>query len=206
MHLTAAPLKIQIQARLQQLDGRLPPRWLPSSHLTGAPAGAWRSWLQEQGSLTLRLQSQARQGFRVRVLSEGVSRVHPQEAQLLQAASHRVWVRQVLLEVDDQPWVFARSLLPLDDRGLLRRRILQVGNRALGHILFSDPLIERGPLMFCAPGQLPFDSLWGRASCFYGEHLRLLVAEHYLQPMAERLALPTLPYYATALMQGVTPS
>jgi chorismate--pyruvate lyase len=174
---------------LQQLHLHKPPQWLDAAHLTGAPAGAWRSWLQEQGSLTLRLKSHAKQSFNVRVLSEGITPIQQPERDWLGCNHQRIWVRQVLLEVDGQPWVFARSLLPLDDRGILRRRVTQVGNQALGHVLFSDPLIQRGALKFCAPGQLPLNSLWGRASIFYGQQLRLLVAEHFLQPMADQLGL-----------------
>mgnify|MGYP001944787497 CR=1 FL=1 len=167
--------------------------WLPSAHLTGAPAGAWRSWLQEKGSLTLRLKSHAKQGFQVRVLSEEVTSAQVNEQQLLGSLKPRAWVRQVLLEVDGEPWVFARSVLPLDARGILRRRLTQVGNNALGHVLFSDPLIKRGSFVFCAPNQLSTPSLWGRASCFYGQNLRLLVAEHFLHPMAKQLALSGVP-------------
>lgn len=163
--------------------------WLPSAHLTGAPAGAWRSWLQEKGSLTLRLKSQAQQGFHVRVLSEEVTAAHPHEINLLGCLKQRAWVRQVLLEVDGEPWVFARSVMPLDGRSILIRRLTQVGNNALGHVLFSNPLIKRGPFVFCAPNQLSTPSLWGRASCFYSKNLRLLVAEHFLHPMAKRLVL-----------------
>lgn len=167
--------------------------WQPSAHLTGAPAGAWRSWLQEKGSLTLRLKSHAKQSFRVRVLSEAVLCPHNNELSLLGCIKQRAWVRQVLLEVDDEPWVFARSVLPLDSQGILQRRLTQVGNNALGHILFNNPLIKREALVFCAPNQLSVPSLWGRASCFSDQHLRLLVAEHFLHPMARQLLLSGVP-------------
>lgn len=167
--------------------------WLPCAHLTGAPAGAWRSWLQEKGSLTLRLKSHAKQSFQVRVLSETVAKVQANERALLGGLQQQAWVRQVFLEVDGEPWVFARSVLPLDARGRLQRRLMQVGNNALGHILFSNPLIKRGPLVFCVPNQLSLPSLWGRASCFSGPNLRLLVAEHFLHPMAEQLFLSGAP-------------
>ena len=167
--------------------------WLPSAHLTGAPAGAWRSWLHEEGSLTLRLKNHAQHSFQVRVLSEMVAKVQVNERALLGGTQQQAWVRQVLLEVDGEPWVFARSVLPLDARGRLQRRLMQVGNNALGHILFSNPLIKRGPLVFCAPNQLSLPSLWGRASCFSGQNLRLLVAEHFLHPMAKQLLLSGVP-------------
>lgn len=163
--------------------------WLPKAHLTGAPAGAWRGWLQEKGSLTLRLRSHAQQGFQVKVLSEEVTTAHLNELVLLGCLKKRAWVRQVLLEVDGQPWVFARSVMPLDARGILSQRLLKVGTSALGHVLFSNPLIKRGPLVFCAPNQLSTPSLWGRASCFYSQNLRLLVTEHFLHPMAKQLLL-----------------
>lgn len=177
-------------SHLQQLNHWPAPVWHQAAHLTGTPAGQWRSWLKEEGSLTRRLQSQAQSSFRVRILNQGVLPIQETERQWLAVAHQRVWVRQVLLEVDDQPWVFARSLLPLDSRGSLLRRLTQLGNQALGQLLFANPRIHRGELRFCAPGQLPFPSLWGRASCFHSSSLRLLVAEHYLPAMATRLKLP----------------
>lgn len=167
--------------------------WLPSVHLTGAPAGAWRSWLQEKGSLTLRLKNHAQHSFKVRVLSEQLTTALPNEMALLGCIKQRSWVRQVVLEVDGKPWVFARSVMPLDSRGLAYRRLLQVGDKALGQVLFNDPLIKRGPFVFCVPNQLSLPSLWGRASCFSGQNLRLLVAEHFLHPMAKQLLLSGAP-------------
>jgi|AntRauTorckE6833_2_1112554.scaffolds.fasta_scaffold09571_2 chorismate--pyruvate lyase len=177
-------------SHLQQLNGWPSPAWYKAAHLTGAPSGPWRSWLKEEGSLTRRLQNHARTSFKVRILNQGVLPIQETERQWLAVDHQRIWVRQVLLEVDGQPWVFARSLLPLDSRGSLLRRLTQIGNKALGHLLFANPHIQRGNLQFCAPGQLPFPSLWGRASCFHSESLRLLVAEHYLPAMATRLKLP----------------
>ncbi|SFC26995.1 chorismate lyase [Marinospirillum celere] len=179
------------EEQLLQLNHWPAPAWQPAAFLTGAPSGSWRSWLQETGSLTRRLQHQATGSFRVRVLSQGVAPIQESERQWLQVRQQRVWVRQVLLEVDEQPWVFARSLLPLDSRGSLLRRLTHLGDQALGHLLFASPQVRRGQLNFCAPGQLPLDSLWGRASCFYASSLKLLVAEHYLPAMAERLQLTT---------------
>jgi len=167
------------------------PTWQKAAFLTGAPSGSWRSWLKEEGSLTRRLQNQAQSSFQVRILNQGILPLQETEKQRLAIYHQRVWVRQVLLEVDGQPWVFARSLLPLDQPGSLQRRLTQVGKQALGQLLFANPHIQRGELQFCAPNQLPFPSLWGRASCFYTDSLRLLVAEHYLPAMAKRLSLPT---------------
>lgn len=178
-------------SHLQQLNHQPAPVWHKAAHLTGAPPGLWRSWLKEQGSLTRRLQDQAHTSFKVQILNQGILPIQETERQWLGVSHQRIWVRQVLLEVDGQPWVFARSLLPLDSRGSLLRRLTQVGNQALGQLLFANPHIQRGDLQFCAPNQLPFSSLWGRASCFYTDSLRLLVAEHYLPAMATRLKLPT---------------
>ncbi len=188
------PLINSVNTSIDNLPSTAAVNWLPSVHLTGAPAGAWRSWLQEKGSLTLRLKSHAQQSFQVRVLSEKVVKIQANERALLGGLQQQAWVRQVFLEVDGKPWVFARSVLPLDARGRLQRCLMQVGNNALGHILFSNPLIKRGPLVFCLPNQLPsLPSLWGRASCFSGPNLRLLVAEHFLHPMAEQLFLSGAP-------------
>lgn len=167
-------------------------QWQSVCHLTGAPAGAWQSWLQEPHSLTVRLQAQAQHSFAVRVLNEAVLKPHEHEAELLDSHVSKAWVREVLLEVDEQPWVFARSVVPLNSSSTWLPKVLNLGTQPLGQLLFRDARVIRGELVFCAPNQLSTPSLWGRASCFSMPELKVLVAEHFLAPMAQRLNLTGL--------------
>lgn len=182
-------MKPSIATAVSSLDRWPVPAWLPAPVLAGVPAGAWRSWLQEKGSLTARLKRHATRRFAVRVLQDQLRQVPLLERQLAAQPHPLMRVREVLLLVDDEPWVFARSLLPRNLRGNLQPRLSQLGNQALGQVLFGHLGMQRGPLFFCRAGQLPFASLWGRASRFQQGSQKLLVTEHFLPVMAERLGL-----------------
>lgn len=165
--------------------------WLSNITQLGKLHPSWASWLLEEGSLTLRLKSHAKQSFAVKVLLEEETQPTPDELNLLGISSQTCWVRQVYLEIDNQPWVFARSVMPLASLSPTAKQLIQVGNQALGHLLFANPKVKRGKLFFCQPKQLNLPSLWGRASCFSGNAGQILVTEHFLHPMANQLNLPT---------------
>lgn len=110
-----------------------------------ALAADLRSWLLEPGSLTARCQAAA-QHFRVRLLR---SECGPS----LMAAggapqSPFVRQREVLLECDGVPVIFAHTELALRPRGRLTRWLARLGSRSLGSLLFADPGFRRGAIEF----------------------------------------------------------
>ena len=155
-----------------------------------------RDWLVNRGSLTARLRSQG--SLSVTLLSQQLQRLLPDERRYLVCGSQLVVVREVLLCVDQQPWVYARSLIP---KALLQgpgRVLGQLGRTPLGEWLFAYPHIQRGPLQIArlypdAPhypsAQGQGQPLWARRSPFYiGQHL-LLVCETFLPPLLTALEL-----------------
>jgi chorismate--pyruvate lyase len=154
-------------------------------------------WLFEQGSLTRRILLNCTKQFRVEVLSQKWERPMLNEALRLGVhPEHHALIREVLLYCGDNPWVFARSVLPRKTLTGPRRFLGKLGNRPLGEILFSDPNIQRdaleiaeikkGQRMFsCATGCLvnPPDFVWGRRSVFYLHKKSLLVNEVFLPSM-----------------------
>ncbi|HXH03377.1 MAG TPA: chorismate lyase [Candidatus Competibacteraceae bacterium] len=149
-------------------------------------------WLLESGSMTRRLrQACGGDGFSVRVLGQYRARPLPSEARLLGLpARSQAWVREVQLLCHGQPWLFARTVIPL---ALLRgswRGLKELGSRPLGEVLFADPRVHRGPLQLAcigagqrlhrrAFGALPetVGPLWGRRSLFHIGGGPLLVCE-----------------------------
>jgi chorismate--pyruvate lyase len=98
-------------------------------------------------------------------------------------------IREVILRGKDQPWVFARSVLPLTSLTGSLRRLRKQGNRPLGAFLFSQPNLKRSviDLSFISrhhsyvPGELLKEaSVWGRRSIFVLENKPLLVSEVFL--------------------------
>lgn len=166
--------------------------WKPSAALAGAPARL-HPWLADPGSLTARIKARC-QNFRVQVIRERHARPHLDEHVLIDVPLCRhAWVREVLLIADDQPVVFAHSVLRLQDLAGAWHMARAIGSRPLGAALFADPGIQRGALYAArislshplhqqasqASG-LALPALWGRRSRFTREGRPLLVTEVFL--------------------------
>lgn len=102
-------------------------------------------------------------------------------------------VREVELLCDEQPWVFARTLIPATSLQRSVRRLTQLGEKPLGAVLFSDPKVHRGVTQIARlqPKHPLFDAacihiddrpemLWARRTMFYLAGRPLLVNEIFL--------------------------
>ena len=121
------------------------------------------------------------------------------EALALKIPFHqRCLVREVILLGRNEPWVFARSLLPLTSLTGSLRHLRKQGAKPLGAFLFSQPQLTRSAISVClmerhhnyAPADLLKDhAVWGRRSIFYLNKKPLLVSEvflpHFLQASEE---------------------
>lgn len=174
--------------------GAIPPTdWYPS--LTAAslhsrrPGDRARHWLQVEGSLTRALQLQCHHGFHVDILGEGYLRPTREEALTLGVPlRQRVWIREVQLCGDGQPWVLARTVIPRQTLAGKARRLRHLGNRPLGAFLFSQPEWQRGAFQIglCAihdPHREPAVARRSRFHC--GDH-ELLVGEYFLPALLQR--------------------
>ncbi len=173
-----------------------------------------RNWLVGRRSLTARLVA-ACSSFSVAPLYEGLAVPHRDEARLLGLRPGQLArVRQVCLVCDGRPAVYGHTVVPLAPRHRFDRVFRGLGGRPLGHTLFADPRIRRGPLRFCrvdrrhplgaraqtalategptrgsgpAPAQSAQSTLWARRSLFAGPGKQILVSEVFLP------GLPPLP-------------
>ncbi len=151
----------------------------------------WRDWLFDQGSLTRRLTAASHGAFRVQILRQRVARPQLSERRILQMPErHLALVREVLLLGNEEPWVYARSVLPLSSLTGQQRCWRKLDHRPLGALLFADPGMRRGAMQISRinPAQLSLPgianhherSLWGRRSVFYIKEKPLLVGEIFL--------------------------
>ena len=186
------------QSRVSDIDSRLtipPTDWYPSLTAAGlrkpevhGPAGYW---LQVEGSFTRALQRECRRSFHVEVRQEGFATPTQEEARRLQIPHRQyAWIREVSLCGDNQPWVLARTVIPLNCLEGEGRRLLHLGNRPLGAYLFTSPHWQRGPLEtgLCKPVIQGQPEL-ARRSLFSGHNSSLLVGEYLLPALFERNTL-----------------
>ena len=167
-----------------------PVRWYPADRwLRYAIPASWRDWLVDNGSLTKRLIAASAGNFSVRVLRQDYHRPAVNEARALGLAAGRyALIREVVLMGNNKPWVYARSILPLETLTGRLRALRKLDNRPLGALLFADKTLSRGDIEIARiPGLLlpqnlaaDSDELWGRRSLFYLDNKPLLVSEIFL--------------------------
>jgi chorismate--pyruvate lyase len=157
-----------------------------------------RSWLFDYRSLSRRLARACPGGFAVQLVGQHWQPPLPAEREALGLARGELaLVREVLLLCHGTPWVFGRTVFP---RHLLRgsqRRLLQLGTRPLGEMLFNTPGMRRERVQVTAAGRDPRtlqrcaralgrrpSAAWKRASVFRAGDCALLVNEIFLEEFA----------------------
>lgn len=171
--------------------------WQPLPRHTRRPYKAMQNWLIDRGSLTARLIAKSEGDFRVKVVRQiiGIPRLDERQALGMKRPALAL-IREVILCGRSEPWVFARSLLPLASLTGKLRHLRKQGNRPLGAFLFSQPHLARSAIAVAqisrdhgyVPNALVGNKLlWGRRSVFYLQQKPLLVSEVFLPAFTDRL-------------------
>lgn len=170
----------------------LEPTWHSYRRVPGAAVPRpLRNWLLDRGSLTERLIHASHGQFRVEVLHQRMALPHLSECRALgMPCRQRALVREVILYGQGEPWVYARSIIPVTTLTGRLRSLRKLDNRPLGALLFNDVSMQRGPIdITCTHTDtlklptLPEDfqgRVWGRRSVFYLDQKPLLVSEMFL--------------------------
>lgn len=156
-----------------------------------------RPWLLAEGSLTRHLLHASDGNFRVERVVQHWAHPTLSEARLLKIdPTRRALIREVILWGRDEPWVYARSVIPASSlRGDLRR-LRRLRNTSLGALLFKYPNLQRAPFEIgrvdaaLLPETLRADTpLWGRRSRFSVNGRSLIVGEIFLDAFMRAPAL-----------------
>ena len=156
-----------------------------------------QDWLTDSGSLTARLIAQSEGHFKVQVVRQviGIPGLNERNTLGMKRPALAL-IREVILYGNGEPWVFARSLLPLASLTGRLRHLRKQNNRPLGAFLFSQPQLTRSTIAVAqisrdhsyVPNDLINDPrLWGRRSVFYLDQKPLLVSEVFLPAFVARL-------------------
>lgn len=152
-----------------------------------------KSWLMRSGALTTGLRTLGK--LELRVLAEYASGLSPDEsASLGYPVKTAVWVREVVMRIDDVDCIVARSVTPLVASHGVWQGVRRLRSRPLADILYQDRSIKRSafevarinaavPLMKTARKILKNNKngvLPARRSVFWKDGYPLLVAECFL--------------------------
>lgn len=152
-----------------------------------------RWWLLHRDSLTRLLQQRSRI-FSVDPVSQSLAPACPDEWAIMKLReSELALVREVYLYCDDHPVVFAHSVIARKHLRGAWRGLSRLGNRSLGTMLFTNPLIKRAEFGYkqltsphplfkraCRRLSSPPASLWARRSLFTLQGQSILVTEVFL--------------------------
>ena len=156
-------------------------------------AGAIRPWLIDNGSLTARLKARYKR-FAVKPVTVKYAKAIIDESALLHLPAYKTaLIRDVFLMGNNQPVVFAHSVLP---RASLRgawHGLGRLGNKPLGATLFANPIVKRTQLTYkklscrhpisqrlAKQLKITPKALWARRSIFSLNSAKILVTEVFL--------------------------
>ena len=116
--------------------------WLNKPIITESVKRQLKPWLIDHGSLTLLLQRRY-VNFAVKPLLVKYAKPIQDEATLLHLPAHKTaLIREVLLMGDNQPMVFAHSVLPRTSLQGAWNGLGRLGNKPLGAALFTNPKVK----------------------------------------------------------------
>lgn len=145
----------------------------------------WRKWLLDTGSLTQNVKDLAPGRFSLQLLDRRFDRPSLSECTALNIPPrHEAYIREVTLCVDNQPHIYARSIIPRSTFTASERQLLKLNNKPLGEFLFAHKHMRRGPIEI-KQGQLNGETVWGRRSIFYVNNKPLLVCEYFLPSLLQ---------------------
>ena len=104
------------------------------------------SWLNEHGSITSRIKSFS--NFRLKLLRDGPGEVDTFEDDLVISNYDENNIREVVLYSDEEPLIYAKSIIPLETIRLGLGILGNIKEKPLGDILFSNPEIKKKYMLF----------------------------------------------------------
>jgi chorismate--pyruvate lyase len=148
-------------------------------------------WLSDQGSMTNRLTEAADFPLTVKVISTSEQDIDEQERTFLNITTTKSYVREVVMSIDNKPWLYGRTVIPQHTLQGEGSEIKLLGDKPLGQLLFKNKLNSRQFIEvasittnhhlyphFAMDGGV--ENLWARRSMFLFNKSPLLVQEVFM--------------------------
>ena len=136
-----------------------------------------KSWLLEDGPITEKIKSS--EVFKLNLLIDEIDKVEDSEADFLGENLGMIKTREVILMGNDEPKVFARSLIPLITIEKGFAKLGELGTKPLGDILFEKEIFVKVETIFAKFSQSE-NLYWGRKSKYLAKGYPLSVMEIFL--------------------------
>lgn len=152
--------------------------WITSSELQNEPIDTnIRSWLLELGPITERIKANG--SFKLDLIKDELGVVNELDSDFLGKNIGEIKIREVLLLSDNNPCVFARSLIPINTIKKGLSKLGELGTKPLGDILFEKEIFVKVETIFAKFSQSE-NLYWGRKSKYLAKGYPLSVMEIFL--------------------------
>lgn len=150
-------------------------------------------WLNRSGTLTAGLRQLGE--VKIHILNESPSPMCEEDKIALQKPhTTLIWVREIVMNINDLPCIWARSITPIQASRSVWRGIRHLNTHPLAEILYHDPRIHRGDFTMTRihPASVLYRKLrlyfpeqihqahYARRSIFYKNAIPLMVTECFL--------------------------
>jgi len=154
-------------------------KWLDKSELKGClKEKKILNWLNEEGSITKRISSEAK--FKLKVLNDDLGTAETEEYEALELNFNEVRIREVILYGDSVPLVYARSIIPILTATKGYPGLGTLGSKPLGDLLFQSELFIKTRREFAKFHNLTEEIIWGRRTHYLVKGYPLSVMEVFL--------------------------
>ena len=150
-------------------------------------------FLFENGSLTRLIQDRCKSKFHIDLINESWCEAMPEELNLLSLRNHEItFVRESYLNCNNEKLVYARTVIPRQTLKKDNQKLMRLGQKPLGEILFKNNNIYRKEIRYA---KIPIQNrlykkaikdnngpkkIYGRQSIFYIKNRPILVIEVFL--------------------------
>ena len=153
-------------------------------------------WLAEYGSMTSCLTEAAGEPLDVEVLSSNEQELSAEEKSFLALNNrNKAYVREVIMSIDDSPWLYGRTVVPHETLKGDGEQLKQLGTKPLGQLLFKNNVSSRLFIEvavitknhFLYPdlvSNIQQKHLWARRSMFLFNDSPLMVQEVFMPACA----------------------
>ena len=136
-----------------------------------------KSWLLEKGPITNRIKSKHR--FELKLLRDRAGKVKKSDKSFLDNIDGEIRIREVVLFADENPKVFARSLIPEKTIKNGLKKLGELNTKPLGDILFERDIFQKDEIVFSIFSD-DRKKYWGRKIKYYVKSCPLSVMEVFL--------------------------
>ena len=151
--------------------------WISETKSLEVPNKEILSWLNEPGSITSRIKSFS--NFRLKLLKDGPGEVDIIEDDLIVSNYEENNIREVILFSDEEPLIYAKSIIPLETIRLGLGILGNLKENPLGDILFSNPEIKKKYMLY-AKFQSNKEIFYGRKGIYTVKGYPFSVCEIFL--------------------------